>query len=272
MKEQRTSAYALLSLEQPVDRPAAVVRLALSRCKPPVECPRYFAALERALWEEFPPFTTQLYADSYCAALASGQWLATSLMSTAEREGDSAKRLWAFATCADDDEERQLLKRHACDESSHSLAYLALLDLCFPGAIAGPFRSELNQLSPNYSMRQHVSAVEGSPYAKVPAIDDYMQINIAEIRTTIHHLLRRGAVAAYCPAGNVSRATKVMNSLLHDELSHVAYSAVLIERKAEGAEADEVQRRFGKCIRDFNRLTSEEPIEYSYNQRFGNYP
>jgi hypothetical protein len=264
--------HTILSAERSLDRPAAVARLALSGRKPPVECPNYLAALEKALWEEYPPFGTELYADLYRDASASGQWLAMSLMTNAQREGDGSKRLWSLAACSDNDEEQQLLKRHACDESSHALAYLALLDLSFPGAVEPTFRAELNQLSPHFSMGQELFTVEGSPYARKPTVDDYMQMNIAEIRTTIHHLMQRTALAAHCPAENLGRTTKILNSLLRDELSHVAYTAVLIERKANGAGPEKLQAMFRKTFRDFNRITSEEPIEYSYNQRFGNYP
>ena len=38
------------------------------------------------------------------------------------------------------DDDQQLLKRHAVDESRHSLAYLALFDLTFPGAVSSQFR------------------------------------------------------------------------------------------------------------------------------------
>jgi hypothetical protein len=268
----RMDVHALLSAERSLDRPIAAARFTLSRRKPHVACPRYFAALDRALWEEYPPFGTELYAEMYGAASASGQWLAIALMTNAEGEGESAKRLWSLAACADDDEEQRLLKRHACDESSHALAYLALLDLSFPGAVEPAFRADLNQLSPHFSMDQELFAVAGSPYARKPSVDDYMQMNIAEIRTTIHHLMQRTALAAHCPAENLARATKILNSLLRDELSHVAYTAVLIERKADAIEPDEFQALFCKRVRDFNRLTSEEPIDYSYNQRFGNYP
>jgi hypothetical protein len=250
--------HALLSAEPSVERVSAVARVALSERDPPADCPKYVAALDKALSKEPPPFGTKAYSDIYRAASASGQWLAMSLMTNAEREGDGAKRLWSLAACSDDDEERQLLKRHACDESSHALAYLALLDLSFPGAVEPNFRAELNQLSPHFSMGQKLLAVEGSPYARKPTVDDYMQMNIAEIRTTIHHLMQRTALAKHCPEANMPRATKVLNSLLRDELSHVAYTAVLIDRKANSADPKKFQALFRKRIRDFNRITNDE--------------
>jgi len=249
---------ALLGCEPTVDRVAAVARVALAQRDSHVQCPRYFAALERAIQEAPPLFAAKAYADTYSSASANGQWLAISLITAAEREGDGAARLWSLAASSANADEHQLLKRHACDESSHSLAYLALLDLTFPGAVAPSFRVEMNQLSPHYSMGQIVSAVEGSPYARTPSVDDYIQMNIAEIRTTIHHFMQRPALTAHCPPHNTRRVTKVLDSVLRDELNHIAYSAILIESKAEDLEPDEFQALFCKRVRDFNRLTSEE--------------
>lgn len=248
----------LLSSEPTVERVATVARVALSQRDPQRECPRYLAALDKAIDEEPPPFGTAAYTNTYRGASSSGQWLAMSLITNAEREGDGAKRLWSLASCSDNEEERQLLKRHACDESSHALAYLALLDLAFPGAVTPTFRSELNQLSPHFSMAQEPYPIEGSPYARKPSVDDYMQMNIAEIRTTIHHLMQRQALAEHCPPENMPRATKVLDSLLRDELSHVAYTAVLIEEKAANTDAEKLQRMFSKRVRDFNNITKEE--------------
>jgi len=249
---------ALLSAAPNVERVATVARVALSQRDAPAECPRYLTALDKALDEEPPPFGTEDYSNTYRNASASGQWLAMSLITNAEREGDGAKRLWSLAACSDNDEERQLLKRHACDESSHALAYLALLDLAFPGAVDTTFRTQLNQLSPHFSMSLEPYPIEGSPYARKPSVDDYMQMNIAEIRTTIHHLMQRQALSEHCPPENMARATKVLDSLLRDELSHVAYTAVLLEARAEAADPEKFQQLFRKRLRDFNDITKEE--------------
>jgi hypothetical protein len=262
----------LLNAAPSINRVAEVARCALSERKPRTDCPRYFAALDSALAEGTPVFATQSYAEIYRAASASGHWLAVSLITNAEREGDGAKRLWSLAACCHEDEEQQLLKRHACDESKHALAYLALLDLAFPGAVTPEFRTELDQLSPHFSMEQELRAVPGSPYAHTPSTDDYMQMNIAEIRTTIHHLMQRQALTAHCPAKNMPKTRKILDMLLRDELSHVAYTAVLIEQKTESRNRGEVEAQFSKRLHDFNRSMSEEAIDYSYNQRFGMYP
>jgi hypothetical protein len=257
-KNNPTDVCDLLNAAPVTDRVSTTARVALSQRNPLVDYPVYFAALDYSLKQEPPPFGTQGYSDVYQEASAFGQWLAVSLITNAEREGDGATRLWSLAAFSIDEEERELLKRHAVDESRHALAYLKLLDLSFPEAVSPSFRSDLNQLSPHYSVTQKPSAVPGSPYARTPSIDDYMQMNIAEIRTTLHHLMQRAAIEQHCPAENWQSALRILNSLLMDELNHVAYTAVLIEKKAGEMQPDKFRTQFSKRLRDFNQITESE--------------
>jgi hypothetical protein len=250
-------AYSLLSAMPYGERVVAVARAGLAQINSIGESSRYIGALEKAIIEEPPPFGTLGYAEVYSGASQDGQWLAISLISNAEREGDGAKRLWSLAACSVNSKEQQQLKRHAVDESRHALAYLALLDLTFPEATSPKFRRELNELSPCYSMEQSLFAVEGSPYAKQPTIDDFVQMNIAEIRTALHHLMQRPALEQHCRPENRSQAKSIQQSLLKDELYHVAYTAVLIEQRAQTLGLD-IVGLFAKRFHDFNIITMEE--------------
>jgi hypothetical protein len=237
---------------------AITARVALQQCYPYLEFPIYFATMDRALKNEPPPFNTKGYADIYQNASADKQWMAISLIANAEREGDGAKRLWSLAACSDNLDEQRKLKSHAVDESRHALLYLALLDLTFPNAASPSFRMELDQLSPRYSIDQDLFAVQGSPYAKKPIIDDFIQMNVAEIRTTIHHIMQRTAIAEHCPPDNLRRIILIQDSLLRDELQHVAYTAALIECIARASSLDKVSKLFIQRFRDFNQITREE--------------
>lgn len=263
-------AYAELNTERSLDRPEAAVRIALGHRNPPAECPRYLVSLKRALWEEYPPFATELYEEMYGNASNSGQWLAMSLMTNAQREAERARRLWTFAArSVENSEEQQLLKRHACDESNHASAYLKLLDLVFPGAVDPDFRSQLDQFSPGFTMGQKLPE---QVTEDAPSLDEHIKVNLDEIRKTIHNLFQQKALTHHCDPGNLPEAKKTLSTLLSDELNHIAYTAELIERKSRGSSVDELEASFCKSFREFNRSNSEEPIEFSYNQRFGNYP
>ena len=254
----RMDVDALLSTEASRGRVALAARVALSHCSPGVECSLYFEALDRALEDEPPPFDTAAYADIYLNASTNWRWMAVSLITNAEREGDGAKRLWSLAACSEDLDVQRLLKQHAVDESRHALLYLALLDLTFPDSVDPSFRMDLNQLSPHYSLNQALVPVEGSPYAKKPSIDDFLQMNIAEIRTAIHHIMQRPAIANHCSADQRRRIASIQDSLLRDELKHVSYTAVLIERIASRLPMEYVSNLFRRRFRDFNQITIDE--------------
>lgn len=251
-------ARALLGSEPSADLICSIARVAVDLRYPGADCAKYFAGLNQALHDEPPPFGTREYGLIYRNLAVESRWMAVSLVTNAEREGDGAKRLWSLAACSVDAEHRQLLKRHACDESRHALIYLTLLNLSFPGAVSAEFGAELRQLSPGFTMAKELYPVPGSPYAKVPTLDDFLQMNIAEIRTAIHHTMQRPALAEHCPPQNQAKVVKLQDTLLNDELSHIAYTAVLIERSAAGADPAKLAGLFCRRFREFNAITTEE--------------
>lgn len=255
---RRNMLQTLLHAPARQGRVGTVARASLAGRSSDVAFSHYLDAVDRALAEHPPPFDASAYADVYEQASADGQWLAISLMTNAEREGDGATRLWSLSACASDQQHRALLKKHAVDESRHALAYLTLLDLVFPDAVTPEFRAELDSLSPKFAMRQDVQAIPGSPYARVPELDDFVQMNIAEIRTTIHHLMQRTALQAHCPPENWPRVEKVLDSLLVDELDHVGYTAEIIESMCLTRSPDEVSALYARRLNDFNAITLDE--------------
>jgi hypothetical protein len=251
-------AHALLGREPSVELIESIATVALRLNYPDGEFPRYLTGLGRALRQEPPPFGTAEYRVIYQSLSAESRWMAVSLLRNAEREGDGSKRLWSLAACSIDQQQQQLLKRHACDESRHALIYLALLNLAFPGAVSHEFGIELRQLSPGFSMRMELFPVPGSPYAKVPTIDDFLQMNIAEIRTAIHHTMQRAALAGHCPPENLARITQLHDALLMDELSHIAYTGMLVDRIGAGVDPERLAALFRRRLHDFNAITTGE--------------
>ncbi|MGO7345484.1 hypothetical protein ACC713_35025 [Rhizobium johnstonii] len=248
----------LVNLRTEKNRVASIAQVAVSQYGGGDRYNAYLSAFAEALEYEPPPFDTENYSLMYHSSALDPRWLATSILTNAEMEGDGARRLWSLASFTADAEERALLKRHAVDESKHSLLYLALLDLAFPNAITPEFRRELKQLSPGFGMHKELYPIEGSPYARAPTIDDYLQMNIAEIRTTVHHLMQRHVIRAHCPEENLPQVMQVMESLLDDELAHVGYTAMLIDRNAKRIAGDRVSSLLRKRLRDFNAITTEE--------------
>jgi hypothetical protein len=258
LPSQTALAHTLLGHEPSADLIRTIAKVSLQLYNPGLACSVYLAGLDQALREEPPPFGTKEYGLIYRSLSVEPRWMAVSLVTNAEREGDGSRRLWSLAACSVDDRQRHLLKRHACDESRHALIYLTLLSLAFPGVVSPEFGTELRQLSPGFSMRMELFPVPGSPYAKVPTIDDFLQMNIAEIRTTIHHTMQRTALAEHCPAENLPKMTSLHDALLTDELRHIAYTAMLIDEIGQHADRARLDALFRKRLHDFNTITTEE--------------
>src|SRR2546422_631913 len=64
--------------------------------------PHYGQALISACKKSPPPFGTRAYGEIYRDAAADPYWLAVSLMTNAEREGEGAGHLWDLAACTAD--------------------------------------------------------------------------------------------------------------------------------------------------------------------------
>lgn len=270
--DRSTGSESLWLAERSVrERPLAFARRALQPRGRSPACPRYLAALERALWTEFPPFAAEAYAELFRSASDSGQWVAMWLMRVAETEGQRARRLWGLAARGAGGKDARLLKQHAVDESDHALAYLALLDVVFPGAVPAQFRRELDALSPHYTPRQKLSAEDAAEGEEVSGLDGHVRLNLEELRAAARLVLLRDAIARYASGERLARAAERVDALLRDELRHVAYTARLIE---DGARAEERPLAELLCtgLRDYNRATSEDALDYSYHVRFGNYP
>lgn len=219
--------------------------------------PLFSQALRTAVREVKPLFGTWEYGELYREAAANPDWLAISLITNAEREGDGATRLWSLAASTPDPHLAAEVRQHGIDESMHSLAYLRMLDFTFPGSVDDGFRAALENLSPKFGANDQPFAITDSPYSHSITVDDLIQMNIAEIRTRIHHLLQRPMLLAHCPERHRARVRPILDRLLRDETRHVGYTARLIELHAID-HRDEVEDLMIRRLRDFNEITDDE--------------
>src|SRR5204862_7983860 len=83
-------------------------------------------------------------------------------------------------------------------------------------------------------------------------------MNIAEIRTAIHHIMQRPAMAMHCTVESRRRIRSIQDALLSDELKHVRYTATLIENLATKLSQDDLAELFRRRFRDFNQITLDE--------------
>ena len=218
--------------------------------------PHYEGALRAACGAAPPPFGHAWYGDTYRQLASTPEWLASSLVANAEKEGEGSRKLWSLVARTPDPAIAEAIRVHAVDESRHALLYLGMCDLVFPGAIDSETRAFTDTLSPRYSMRD---APAPAPPARLEVvIDELVQMNLGEIRTRIHQLLMRPVIAAYCPLERQDRLLRVLDSLLGDETRHIRYTARLIDQAARAGHARLIEEVTRARLREFNEITLAE--------------
>ncbi|PYO11690.1 MAG: hypothetical protein DMD75_10030 [Candidatus Rokuibacteriota bacterium] len=218
----------------------------------------YRQALTTACKKSPPPFGSKAYGDIYRDAAGDRYWMAMSLLANAQREGEGAGQLWDLASCTTNDPIASQVRQHAIDESGHSRAYIALLDLAFPGVVEKTLHAQLASLSPGYTRESPREPHGRSPFARPITLDDLIQMNIAEIRTLIHHMLQRPMLVGHCAAERHHRLISILDALLSDETRHIAYTGALIETFARNGEAPTVTGLVQERLVDFNEITRHE--------------
>jgi len=220
--------------------------------------PYYRDALITSCRKAPPPFGTKNYEKIYRDVAKDPKWMVVSLIQNAQGEGEGSGHLWDLAACTPNVRVAAQVKAHAIDESRHAKAYLAMLDLTFPDVVDNKFRAQLTSLSPGYTQRSPLEPHVGSPYASAVTLDDLIQMNIAEIRTLVHHLLQRPILLAYCAPERRHRLALLHDRLRLDEARHIGYTAALIEEFARCGRASAVKRLMQERMCDFNAITNED--------------
>jgi hypothetical protein len=223
------------------------------------ELPAYDRALTAACNGFPPPFGRKDYRDLYRRSAVEPDWVALSLLTAAQSEGEGARHLWDMAACTLDAEVARQIKQHAIDESRHSRGYVTLWGLIFPEAADRDLVTRLRGMSPGYTENCALAPTAGSPYAYPATVDELIQMNIAEIRTRIYHLLQRPVLLGdYCEPNQRPRVRQILDRLLVDETRHIAYTACLIERAAQASGGEMVMDLMRERVKDFNEITEEE--------------
>ena len=217
--------------------------------------PAYRRALVSACDKHPPAFGKKAYADFYRRKARDPEWVALSLATNAQGEGDGAEHLWDLAASTPDPEVAAQIQQHAIDEARHSRGYVTLLGLVFPDAADAKLLATLKKLSPGYTRKSPLKAKKRSAYAHAATVDEFIQMNIAEMRTRVQHLFQRPVLLRYCRPERRVRVRRILDSLLRDETQHIAYTARLIERAAQASGAAQVVDLMHARLRDFNEIT-----------------
>lgn len=222
----------------------------------------YAVALTAAEEAAPPPFGEAWYGKKYRRLAADPSWLAHSLVTNASIEGDGARKLWKIAAASPNADTARQIKRHALDESRHARLYVGMMRLAFPGAVTEPLMAAFKALSPGYRPQDELPF--SSPATEEEELDDFIQMNLGEIRTRIHQLLLRPMIRAHANAPRVENVSAVVESLLRDETAHILYTARLIDDACQRGHGGLVQRTMAARLAEFNEITLHEVGDDQY--------
>lgn len=219
--------------------------------------PNFEETLNSAFEAYDVPFGQAWYGDLYREKARDPQWLATSLILNAEKEGEGARRLWEMAASTADVEAAGQVRRHAIDEARHAKIYIGMLDTAFPECTDAELRQHLDGISPGYALQdwpERSDVLMDFSYT----LDELIQMNIGEIRTRINQLMLEPVVLAHCHPSGRPKISRMLNSIINDETKHIAYTAVLIEKAAQSGHRELVRDIMFGRLSQFCELTLEE--------------
>lgn len=189
--------------------------------------PVFWSSFVASCDEVRPPYGCAWYGELFRESALNLNWLAKLLVVNAQKEADGARQLWALAGRIDDPSRRNQVRVHAIDESRHASYYISMLELAFPDAATNEQLRELRAISPGYKASD---APELTPSAdNISILDEIIQMNIGEVRTLVNQMLMRPVLDVIAPAKNRKRLLGLIDALGADELSHVSYTANVIE-------------------------------------------
>jgi len=216
----------------------------------------YSRCLRSAFEAHPPPYSQAWYGKRFREHATEPQWLADCLVDNAATEGWGASKLWELSSRASSDERvSKQIQQHAMDEARHSHMYSGMVNLVFRGSVAPSVREELTRFSPDL---KSLATPELPRFSREELLDNLMQMNIAEIRTLVNQKLTRPIAVAFCPQESAEHVGKLLDTLMHDEVSHVGYTAKLMDEALAGAEGSRLVELTHTRLVQFNEMTLNE--------------
>lgn len=221
------------------------------------ELPNFEAVLNSALETYEAPFGQDWYGELYRKKARDPQWLATSLILNAEKEGEGARRLWEMAGATADSDVADQVRRHAIDEARHAKIYIGMFDTVFSGCADDDLRRHLDGISPGYTLQDRPDRSDELEEF-THTLDGLIQMNMGEIRTRINQLLLAPVLLGHCQQSGRPKVSRMLDSIVNDETKHIYYTAAFIEQAAQAGHKELVRDIMFWRMGQFCELTLEE--------------
>lgn len=222
------------------------------------DLPNYSESLRAAFERVDPVFTRPRYAEFFwhCASRVPG-YVPRVVLANGKAESEGSEKLfelWQQITKQPNVEDGVL--KHATDESRHARIFVRLSELAFPGQFPSTRLAQFEEELPD--VRQRTLAKGQSLLPEQYIIDHLVQMNIGEIRTRLHMHLFAPVVYGLTPASNKMAVQRLFEGLVRDEVRHISYTAILMERWAEGGAKTLIRDLYAGRLHTFHRLTYEQ--------------
>ena len=222
------------------------------------DIPHYTHALKAAFADVEPVFTRRRYAEFFwdCATRVPG-YVQRVILANGPAEAEGSEKLFDLWKGVDYNRiaEDGVLK-HAFDESRHSRLFVRLTEASFPGFLSCEAGARFEATLPDVRKAPLEKSTSSIPTAHL--IDHLAQMNIGEIRTRLHMHLFAPIVFGLTPAENRTKARRILEVLVRDEVRHIGYTALLMEAWARDGAADHIARLYASRLRTFNRITVDQ--------------
>jgi hypothetical protein len=163
------------------------------------------------------------------------------------------------------------LLQHAKDEAAHARLFVKLAQLAFPENYA---EDSLDTLAESLRPITKALIVKSTgPKISERMLLDYMtQLNIVEIRTRYHLHLLAPMYYSLAPNNKKTQVEKILSGLARDELSHICYTARVIDDYARDQNIERMTGVYMCRMHNYNEHTLEhcDAAKHDYGQ--GKYP
>lgn len=209
-----------------------------------------FAEVDAVFWRE------QYLAFFWKCVTTVPGYVQSVIIANSVAESDGSRGLHDLWTRVRGSELEDGIRNHFQDESRHARLFLHLTDLAFPEFLQP---TEMADRKARLFNSQAASKEKSEAAASVEyVIDNMVQMNIGEIRTRAHMFMIGPVLTALAPRGNKERVDGILSGLVYDEVTHIGYTAVLMEQMCQDGHKKLIADFYKRRLRDFNVYTIEQ--------------
>lgn len=179
------------------------------------------------------------------------------VLANADAESDGSRGLYAlWQGVRGAPEVERGIEHHFRDESRHARLFLHLTELAFPDYLD---RAALSERRLNLFDATAVRSEKADGQETIASLlDNLVQMNIGEIRTRAHMFMIGPVLTAYAPQETKERVDGILSGLVYDEVSHIGYTACLMEEWARSGHKQLIADLYARRLRDFNQYTIDQ--------------